>query len=199
MTGAVVKAILIDPEARDPVTANRETFGLFREPVIRTMHLARLLKVNRNEDMLWWDYGNYNDTSAQQVLFSPSVFNFFRPDYQAPGTLTDSGLVGPAFEITNSYSAVSFPNQLWEHVDDGFSLYSIYNYPGDYSELLQHADDHEALLDYVNLVGCAGHMTANTRQTILTSLNETNPEDSEGRVKLALYLALMSPHGAVQR
>jgi len=185
--------------ARDPVTANKPEFGIYREPIIRTMHLARLLEVNRNNDMLWWDYNNYYDTSAQQVLYSPSVFNFFRPDYQAPGTLTNENLVGPAFEITNSYSAVSFPNQLWNHINEGFSLYSRYHFPGDYSVLLQYADDHEALLDYINLVACAGHMTISNREIILSALNETDSEDDPGRVKLALYLALMSPHGAVQR
>lgn len=197
--GAVVKAILMDPEARDPATANGPEFGIFREPVIRTMHLARLTKVNQNQNLVWWDYGEYYQASFQQAMASPSVFNFFRPDYKAPGALTENGLVGPALEITNSYSAVSFPNQLWEHANRGFSLYNIYSYPTDYSDFLPYASDHEALLDYVNLVVCSGHLSARTRSIIRSALDNTDPGDDPGRVRLALYLALMSPQGAVQR
>ena len=197
--GAVVKAILMDPEARSPSTANTAEFGIFREPVIRTMHLARLTKMNQNQNLLWWDYGNYNETSLQQAMLSPSVFNFYRPTYRAPGVLTDNDLVSPALQITNSYSAVSFPNQLWDHANLGFTLLNNYSFPADYSDFLPYANDHAALLDYVNLVVCSGHMNAQTRSIILSALNDTDPDDDPGRVRLALYLALMSPQGAIQR
>ena len=196
---ATVKAILMDREARDPAIANRPEFGIFREPVIRTMHLARLTHVNRNHDLLWWDYGDYYAQSLQQGTKSPSVFNFYRPDYKAPGVLTNNGLAGPALQITNSHSAVSFPDELWGHANYGFALLSDYSFPADYSQLLPHADDHEALLDYVNLVVCGGNMSAQTRAIILNSLNTADPNDDAGRVRLALYLALMCPQGAIQR
>ncbi|MDQ8189950.1 DUF1800 family protein [Roseibacillus persicicus] len=197
--GAVVKAILMDPEARDPAIANTPEFGIFREPVIRTIHLARLTDVNQKGDLVWWDYGNYYESSFQQALSSPSVFNFFRPDYRAPGVLTENGLVSPALEITNSYSAVSFPNKLWEYADQGISLYQDYSFPPDYSRLRPYAHDHEALLDYLNLVVCGGHLTAQTRSIIKEALDNTDPTDDAARMRLALYLALMSPQGAVQR
>ena len=197
--GAVIKAILMDPEARDPAVANSPEYGIFREPVIRTMHLGRLTRVNREQNLVWWDFGEYYQASFQQAMASPSVFNFYRPDYSAPGTLTANNLVGPALEITNSYSAVSFPNRLWEYANRGFSLYDIYSFPSDYSHFLPYASDHAALLDYVNLVVCSGHMNARTRSIILTALNNTDSGDDPGRVRLAVYLALMSPQGAVQR
>ncbi|MEM9081487.1 MAG: DUF1800 domain-containing protein [Verrucomicrobiota bacterium] len=196
---AVVKAILMDPEARDPAIANSENFGLLREPVIRTMHLARLSRLNQNNDLVWWGYDAYYNNAFQQPLFSPSVFNFFGPDYSPPGTLTEAGLAGPAFEITNSFTAVSFPNQLWSYADEGISLWDVYSDPADYSALLPYANDHDTLLDYVNLLACAGHMSAETRATIKSSLDATDANDQPGKVKLALYLALMSPNGAIQR
>ena len=196
---ATVKAILMDPEARDPAIANRPEYGIFREPVIRTMHIARLTNVNRDNNVLWWDYGYYYEQSLQQPTASPSVFNFYRPDYKAPGVLTENNLVGPAMEITNSHSAVSFPDQIWRNANKGFSHNSDYSFPADYSQLLPFADDHEALLDYANLVVCGGNMTAQTRAAILTALNATDASDDIGRVRLALYLAFMCPQGAVQR
>ncbi|MGJ8723802.1 MAG: DUF1800 family protein [Roseibacillus sp.] len=196
---ATIKAILMDPEARDPTIANRPEFGIFREPVIRTMHLARLTNVNRDNNVLWWDYGDYYAQSLQQATSSPSVFNFFRPDYRAPGILTENNLVAPALEITNSHTAVAFPDELWGHANFGFALYTDYSFPADYSQLLPYANEHEALLDYVNLVVCGGNISAQTRSIILNALNTTDPGDDSGRVRLALYLAFMCPQGAVQR
>ena len=197
--GATVKAILMDREARDPSIANRPDFGIFREPVIRTMHLARLTKINRDSNMLWWDYGDYYAQSLQQATSSPSVFNFYRPDYRAPGVLTENNLVGPALEITNSHSAVSFPDELWGHANVGFALNSDYSFLPDYAAMLPFANQHEALLDYVNLVVCGGNMTAQSRSLILSALNNLEEGDDPGRVRLALYLAFMCPQGAVQR
>lgn len=197
--GSVVKAILMDPEARNPTVANSAQFGLLREPVIRTMHLARLAQTNQNGDLLWWDFDDYYNETLQQPLFSPSVFNFFSPDYAPPGILSDTGLVGPAFEITNSYTSVSLPNQLWTNVDQGINLHAQYSFLSNYSNFIPYADDNEALLDYVNLVACAGNMSASNRSIIRSSLETVESSDQVGKVKLALYLALMSPNGSIQR
>ena len=42
-------------------------------------------------------------------------------------------------------------------------------------------------------------MNARSRSIILEALAAADPGDDPGRVRLALYLALMSPQGAVQR
>jgi uncharacterized protein (DUF1800 family) len=196
---AVIKAILLDPEARDPGRAIQPDFGLFREPVIRTIHLARLTNLNRSGDLLWWDWDNFYDQSAQSPLFSPSVFNFYRPDYAPPGTLTSENLDGPVFEITNSYTAVSFPNHLWSIANEGFRLYERYQFLPDYRSFRPYARDHEALLDYVNLVVCAGSMSAQTLSIIRAALDNSQMGDDDGRTRLALFLALMAPEGAVQK
>ena len=198
--GAVVKAILMDAEARHPAAfAGDSSHGLLREPFIRTMHLARLAKLDRFESLLWWDYGDFGEVSFQGPLASPSVFNFFRPDYRPPGLLTGEGLSGPVFQITNSYSAVSFPNKLWEVTNEGFSLYDQYRFAPDYGDFLPHADDPETLLDYVDLVCCAGQMAAGTREIIKVQIAAVPVANANDRVHLAVYLALMCPEGAVQK
>ncbi|MEM9481354.1 MAG: DUF1800 family protein [Verrucomicrobiota bacterium] len=198
--GAVVKAILMDPEARHPSSfAGDPSHGLLREPFIRAMHLGRLLKLDRHENLLWWDYGDFSEVSFQQPFSSPSVFNFFRPDYKAPGLLTQQNLDGPVFQITNSYTAVSFPNELWDIARDGFRLYDRYHFGPDYGDFTPFASDPEALLDYVNLVACAGQMSATTRNLIKTQVETIPVENADDRVHLAVYLALMCPEGAVQR
>ena len=196
---AVIKAILLDPEARDPGAADGENYGIFREPVIRTIHIARLAKLNRQGNVLWWDYDNFLNETFQAPLLSPTVFNFYRPDYTPPGALDDAGLDGPVFEITNSYTAVSLPNELWNIVDDGFRMNGRYEFSPDYGDLLPFVTNTDALLNQLNLLVCGGSMSAQSRALIKNSIDSLSPTDHAGRVRLAVYLVIMAPDGVVQR
>ena len=197
--GAVVKALLMDPEARDPAIATLPEFGLFREPVIRTMHLAKLTKMNRSGDLVWWDYGNYFEDTLQMPMNSPTVFNFYRPDYSPPGSLNLAGLNGPAFEIANSYTLISTPNRFWEIADRGFRINGRYHSTPSYGDFMPYLVDSDVLLDYLNIVVCAGGMGSQTRSIIKSNLANTAISDPVEKARLALYLAMMSPEGAVQR
>ena len=197
--GEVVRAILLDPEARklplDP------TFGKVREPVIRTMHLGRIGGLAAiHPDFVWWNSeSRYYGFSFQEPLYSPSVFNFFTPEYQAPGEIREQNLVSPGFQIIDSYSSISFPNRMWDYLREGFSSsWSGPRYPLDFSSSLLVADDPEALVERLNLLVCAGSMTTHTRQAILNALASSDLTD-EQRVAIALWTAITCPEGSVQR
>jgi hypothetical protein len=113
--------------------------------------------------------------------------------------LTQNGLVGPAFQITDSYSSLSFPNKLWEFAEGGISYYDTYEFPPDYSDLAPFAADSAALTDQVNLLFCGGSMTASTRDQFLNALNQIPAYDALLRIRVAVYLAATCPEGAVQR
>lgn len=94
---AVVKAILLDPEARrgdDPASADRMD-GKFREPFMHHMALVRGLGCQRNfetPDGKAWSYW-------RQPVFRPSsVFGFYAPTDRAPG----SDLLAPEQKLVNS-------------------------------------------------------------------------------------------------
>ncbi len=197
---AVVKAILLDEEARDARWfLSAPEFGRLKEPVHRALAITRAGNVGRYTNLLWWTWGEFNSAAFQEPTYSPSVFNFFRPGYQPPGLLTLNGLVGPAFQITDSYSSISFPNKLWEMTQDGLKHYSDYNFPPDYVELLAQAGNTSQLVDQVNLLFCGGSMTYATRDSILNVLNQVPSYDTLLRTRLAVYLAATCPEGAVQR
>ena len=198
--GAVVKAILLDTEASTSTLAAEDVSrGKLREPAIRMMHAARILGLGQHEGLLWWDWGTFGDVSFQEPMASPSVFNFYRPDYAGLGDLRNNSLSGPVFQITNSYTTVSFPNELWDTIDNGFENWIYYSFAPDFKEYLSIATDAELLVDYVNLLCCAGQMSATTRSTILQTVNTLSESDLGGRVKVAIYLGLMCPEGAVQK
>lgn len=197
---AVIKAILLDEEARDVRWfLGAPEFGRLKEPVHRAMAIARTGNIGRYTNLLWWTWGDFNSAAFQEPTYSPSVFNFFRPGYQPPGLLTQQGLVGPAFQITDSYSSISFPNKLWEMTEDGLAYYGTYSFPPDYADLLPVSGDAGLLVDQVNLLFCGGSMSATTRDNLVNAVNQVASYDRQLRIRLAVYLAATCPEGAVQR
>ena len=198
--GAVVTALLLDEEARDArYFLGHPSFGRLKEPVQRALALARVGRLDRHANLQWWNWSAFYNAAFQEPTFSPSVFNFYRPDYQPPGLLTQLGLAGPAFQIADSYACISFPNLLWEQTLRGFVLDGSYDFPPDYADLLTLAGDTEALVDHVNLLFCAGGMTAPTRTALVSQLNQVAADEPLTRVHLAVYVAATCPEGAVQR
>ncbi|MEY4490045.1 MAG: hypothetical protein RIQ79_2553, partial [Verrucomicrobiota bacterium] len=111
----VIRALLLDPEARDPAQFSVVGHGLVREPYTRYVALARALEAAPAD--LASSGGRYRGFSSldsdflQRPLSAPSVFNFYSPSYQSPGPLRDAGLVSPELQITNSVSSITTPNR----------------------------------------------------------------------------------------
>ncbi|MGV3663770.1 MAG: DUF1800 family protein [Prosthecobacter sp.] len=196
---AVVRAILLDDEARAPVGLQAAEFGRLKEPVIRAMAMSRVFGMKQVPDLLWWDWNDFMNESRQAPTSSPSVFNFYRPEYRAPGLPTQNNLATPVFQITDSYSSISFPNRLWSMLESGFTLWSTYRFPLAFQREMDLAASPERLMDHLNLLFCAGQMKASTRATILSALNQIPAAQTIARARVAAYLALTCPEGAVMR
>lgn len=197
---AVVRAIILDDEARNPMHHLKTShFGHFREPTLRTIHLARMLKIDQYPKLLWWDWGYYSEQSLQEPMNAPTVFNFYRPDFRLPGDLAARQLDSPGLGIVNSFSSVSFTNYLWRITLDGFDMvhgdswYDGKKFPADYSGLMPMANNIPELLDHLSILYCAGTLGAESRATITTVLN--SEPDLTDRVRLAAFLVLVSPEG----
>jgi uncharacterized protein (DUF1800 family) len=197
---AVVRAILLDTEARDVRWfLGAPEFGRLKDPLARAMAVARVAHLDSYTNLVWWDFDQFYQAALQSPAYSPSVFNFYRPDYQAPGLLTQQGLVAPAFQIADSFSSIAFPNELWEITAQGLSFGDSYAFPPDYADLLRLAADPGLLADEVNLLFCAGSMVFQTRDQIVAALQQIPAYDALTRVRMAMYLAATCPEGAVQR
>ena len=105
---AVVKAILLDPEARDPAEMSDPTFGKLREPFLKRREFRA--RVQRAAQSGFYALDNFFMDHFEEPMKSPSVFNFYLPGYTPPGTLHAAGLVAPEFQIVNAGSAISCPN-----------------------------------------------------------------------------------------
>lgn len=112
---ATLRAILLDPEARYGQWSNAQRFGKLREPLIRNTHLWRAMNAIAPSARIvtLTPYPGIEDWYGQGPLRSPSVFNFFRPDFRAHGEVDALGLASPEFQILSDSYAVSTANRLF--------------------------------------------------------------------------------------
>lgn len=108
---AVVKAILMDPEARDPAMMELPHWGKMREPFLRVVNLARAF--NAASTSGYYPLDQFVLDHAQDPMNSPSVFNFFLPGHSPPGPVTQMGLVAPEFQILNASTAITGANYFY--------------------------------------------------------------------------------------
>jgi uncharacterized protein (DUF1800 family) len=210
---AVAKAILTDPEA---VAPGVNTYGKLREPLIRLTNLWRAFSASNS-------LGQLNEFSiinqginffAEFPLQSPSVFNFFRPDYEQSGPLTSAGMVAPEFQITNESTLVQTSNwlqiQSYQFIDGTGTVHSgpDYSQAGSLTStsVMLHTASWEAIagspanmVDQMNVVLMAGQMPSAMRTALIgyaTAIPATSPGS---RVAETAELIISSPQYAVQR
>jgi uncharacterized protein (DUF1800 family) len=197
---AVMRAILMDDEARNPSFITANDFGKLKEPLIRYLGLLRVFEARSPTGR----YGNWNPEFSylQRALGSPSVFNFYTPHFQQPGPIRDQGLVSPEFQITSETTVVTIANEMNQATNRGHHLYNHWN---DSMPLLQLQrellifDNPTELLNHLDLLLFAGQMSANTRMVannLLNDLQDSNPVD---RLTSLLYVLVLSPEYLVQR
>ncbi len=97
--GAVIKAILLDPEARDAGYMIEAGRGKLREPLLKFTQLCRAFDLQHNAQNPHFWIQPFDDDFGMFPYKYPSVFNFYLPDYVPSGEIEDSGLVDPEFQI----------------------------------------------------------------------------------------------------
>lgn len=191
---AVVRAILLDTEARDDAAALASNIsGRLREPVLRLTQWARAFGVTSPNNL--WPFGSTTSPVTrlgQSPGRAPSVFNWFRPAYTPPGTpVATAGLVAPEFQLTTEQSVIGYVNYIQSVITNGAG-----EAQPDYTVLLELASDTQVLLDELNLVLAAGQISAATiaqMKAALDTIANTLPNGPRNRVRAALVLVMAAP------
>ena len=194
--GAVVKAILMDREARDADIAADNHYGKLREPLLRFSHLLRAFEV---QDRVRVRAGYY--VAPHAPLTANSVFNFFSPSFSPAGPIKDAGLVAPEFQI-NSESRINRLNKAMLSVvqhDNYFTFSStVLNLT---TERALFATP-QRLIDHLNLLLMSGSMSDNLQQLLLRYMAENknlaNPDD-ERILRDVIFLVITSAEYSVQQ
>ncbi len=192
---AVIKAILLDEEARTPANLSKTDFGKVREPMIRFLNWARSFNANSASDT--WRIGDTSDAGTklgQSPLRSPSVFNFFRPGYVPPNSaIANANLVAPEMQIVSESSVVGYINFMQNAVSGARNVGDL---RADYSALLNLADKPQALVAELNLLLAANQIDSNNTANIvnaIASMPIKNERDRNQRIYAALTLVLAAP------
>ena len=199
--GSVVKAILMDEEARSCEWQQHPNQGMLKEPITRYAHLCRSLPKDAPLGNFWNNGFLYRELAKQHPLMSPTVFNFFQPDYQPQGDFADKGLVGPEFQIHDSQAAIGFINQMnfstvydvlfWSWEENRSEDLVV---RPDFNQLAKIGEDKEALINKLDLMYTHGRLSDNTRNILRESIGQFNdPNTYEFMAKLAVYLIMISP------
>ena len=190
---AVVKAILLDTEARSDAALTATGAGKLREPVMRLTGWARAFGATSPSNA--WAIGDTSSTTTRLGMSpgrSASVFNFFRPGYAPPNTpISAAGLVAPEFQITNEQTVIAYVNYMYALVLNGTG-----DVKADYTAILTKAADAQELVDEVNILLAAGQLSGATVASIVAAVNSISATASTGpqnRVNAAILLTLASP------
>jgi uncharacterized protein (DUF1800 family) len=97
---AVIRAILFDPEARGDVKT-APNYGHLREPVLYITGILRAMNAASDGDL-----NGQTNPMGQNLFYSPSVFNYYSPDYKLPG----KEMYGPEFGILTTAAAITRAN-----------------------------------------------------------------------------------------
>lgn len=196
---AVLKAILFDSEAE--LMGNTSSFGRLKEPAVRIVSLARIFNYTS-------DSGEYYNTgyrleylTGQHPLSSPSVFNFYQPNYAPIGEISDNHLVAPEFQITTATTVIGVTNQVGLAIfyeNQAFhTWHPHFETPRivltDYEELAAEPDD---LVDRLDIVLTQGLLSRESRNIVIDVLNRV--EDHRERAMLAIYLILVSSDYSIE-
>jgi len=211
---AVVRAILLDDEARYGPWRSPDTFGKLREPLLKATHLWRAMEALSTSGRIDTlnSYPGSEELYGQAPLRSPTVFNFFKPDFRPAGELATRGLYAPEAQILSDTTAISTPSNYYYYVFCYYTASSACYYSDDPATLQMNeardyalaASNPAQLIDKYNLLFLSGQMSPFMRSVLVTRLSALTAGDfgaDLGRVRVqhALYLIMNSPEYSIQK
>jgi uncharacterized protein (DUF1800 family) len=136
---------------------------------------------------------------GQSPLLSPSVFNFFSPNFRPAGPIAAAGLVAPEFQITTETTVVGGLNFF-------ANLFNNHGYGGgdtelklDYAPLIALAGNADELIARLNTLFFNELMSDALRARMRTMISAIPVGEKERRVKSALILTSLSPEFVIQK
>lgn len=200
---AVIRAILTDADARG-VAKTGAGDGKLKEPVLFALSLARLLAFKTDG----YAFVTRDAATGEQPFRSPSVFNFYPPDYPLP---LGGGLLSPPTKLITASTILARHSLAydWTVSGDTRSEYAVQptitgstGTQPDFSAW-DALTDPAKLVDAIDLLMLNQTMTSQQRTALLAAINAvTDPvaaTQAHKRSQVALYIVAASPQFQVDR
>ena len=205
---AFVKAILLDIEARSCDAMEINDPGRLREPVMRLASLLKAFPLDNVGNNFWEAGVQQMNHMGQQPLASPTVFNFYLPDYQPLGDIGDADLVAPEFQIFNTQTSIGYINKVNDWTNWDFILYDWEDddIVGENGVSLSNThletritdDGIEKFLNDIDIILGLGQVTDDTRDVIRQAAIDLNWGALPDAL-IMLYILMISPDYAIQK
>jgi uncharacterized protein (DUF1800 family) len=196
---SVIAAILMDPEARANDTQTGDSLatspvvdsGHLREPALWLVDIARGLNATSTNSTSAYPFvnvGNGQLVSIGEPPFgSPTVFNFYPPDYVAPETTINA----PEFALENTGSIIPLANAA-DYImhNSGSGLQVDYSATGQFGGRASNPGD---LADYLGMVFMHSQMSSDLRSAIVANVSTIPASNPSARASVAAYLVVTSP------
>ncbi len=199
--GAVIRSILLDPEARSESISQGERYGKMREPYLTYAHLSRAFSSKNEDDVFYILTDGHLDYFGQRPLMSPTVFNFYLPNYQPADETIEGNFFAPEFEILTPLRSVLWPNLLRSNIELGFAYSPNFTHltrAHDFSIERSLVNYPESLVDRLDLVFTYGTLNQETKEIILKMMNDAGLSD-EKKLWTAIYVVMTSPEYVILR
>ena len=214
---AIISAILLDPEARDVKFVHKEDYGKLREPWLRITQMARAFQSKPDTKQPYYPFSERMTLNkiGQYPLSAPSVFNFYLPNYQSPGVVSERNAnandattltVDPEFQIMNSNTALLLPNMIMDSLKSDApanpNLRQSFLFL-DLTPQINLAGDPVALVNNISTLLTGGTMSDHSREVIADAVGKilpaNDPQMWKERARTAIYLTMISPDYAIQK
>jgi len=192
---AVLRAVLLDPEARGDMKTD-PAYGMLKEPVLYITSVLRQLGAQSDGAGL----ERAARAMGQDVYYAPTVFNYYPAEYTIPGT----ALIAPQFGIHNTNTVLHRMNFAYDMIyNDGYGPDGdVPNAIGtrvDLSAFSSAAADPAKLVAMVNDRLFGGGMPLGIRAEILAAVTALPADDADERARTAVFLAASSFQFQVSR
>ena len=196
--GAVVRAILLDDEARPDIPI--EIDGKIKEPILRLTQLWRAYDATSQSGRYPLNFVYI--IFGQGPLQAPHVFNFFSPFFAPPGEIRNNSFVAPELEISTEYLNTYVTNFMFYQAFAANSLNSDLEADDVYinfEEDMAVAGDVDLLIDTVAGKLLGGEISDTLRNEIAGMLAIIPATDPALRAAETIYFITTSPEYAYQR
>jgi len=209
----VVQAILLDPEARGDLKTD-PNYGKLREPAqyingfLRAFNVKSFDKTTTSDGILGTRGGDFTGAIDQPIFQPPTVFSYYQPHYEVPGTK----ILGPAFGILSTTTTLRRANDINTLIYTGVATNTTPTAASpdrprgtsiDISNLEALAGNPADVVNALDALLLHGTMNSQMRSSIITAMNAINDANvttrNQKRARMAVYLVATSSQYDVQR
>ena len=197
--GTMVRAILLDDEARNPAYRSNPMYGRVLEPMQVLLGTARSFGAIADSEpagrMVWLEAGwSMQETTGQGFYLTPSVFNYYDPSYAPVGSaIATGGMTAPELQIFDDFTSVAGLRGVTDQL-----AHALHDARPDFVESLERRAGRPRTLALV-LASKLDHGWASDRNIALLGRAIGRVPEDEERLYAALLLTLGHPAFRVLR